>query len=94
MIISFKSKETAKVFSGVYTLKLPINIQRIALRKLYMLDAVVNINELMIPPANRLEKLRGKNKHSYSIRINNQWRLCFVWKDGNAHEVIITDYHS
>jgi len=94
MIISFKSKETAKVFSGEYTFKLPLNIQRTALRKLYMLDAATNINELKIPPANRLEKLHGKNQNKYSIRINDQWRICFIWKDWNAHEVIIIDYHT
>jgi len=93
MIISFKSKETAQIFSGEYSRKLPLYIQRTALRKLYLLDAIVNINELAIPPANSLEKLQGRNRNEYSIRINDQWRICFVWKDGNAYDVIIVDYH-
>jgi proteic killer suppression protein len=72
---------------------LPTEIQQIALRKLRMINNAKNINDLRIPPASRLEKLGGNREGQHSIRINNQWRICFVWRDGDAHDVEITDYH-
>lgn len=93
MIKSFKCKETEKIFHREYSRKLPRDIQRIAFRKLRMMDRSQTINDLRIPPANRLEKLSGRRKGQYSIRINDQWRICFRWVDNNAVEVEITDYH-
>ncbi|PIT90692.1 MAG: plasmid maintenance system killer [Candidatus Komeilibacteria bacterium CG10_big_fil_rev_8_21_14_0_10_41_13] len=94
MIKSFKSKETEKIFNREYSLKLPPNIQRTALRKLWMLDSAQSIDDLRRPPANRLEQLKGKRRRQYSIRINDQWRVCFKWHQGDAHEVEIIDYHN
>ncbi|MFA6000503.1 MAG: type II toxin-antitoxin system RelE/ParE family toxin [Thermoleophilia bacterium] len=93
MIRSFKDRETRKIYSRQGSLRLPGNIQEIALRKLRMLNNAVNLNDLRVPPANRLEKLRGRRQGQYSIRINDQWRICFIWMTGDAHEVEITDYH-
>jgi len=93
MIKSFKSKEVQKIFIQEYSSKLPESIQRVALRKLWMLDAAFVIEDLRIPPANHLERLKGKRKGQYSIRINDQWRLCFEWSQGDAFEVEIVDYH-
>jgi toxin HigB-1 len=93
MIKSFKSKETEKIFNREYSLKLPSDIQRTALRKLLMIHAAMAINDVRIPPANRLEKLKGAKRNRYSVRINDQWRVCFVWLSGDAHEVEIEDYH-
>lgn len=93
MIKSIKSKETKKIFARQYSRKLPQNIQQLAYRKLRMLNNAVNINDLRIPPANRLEKLKGIRVGQYSIRINDQWRICFEWRSGNAYDVEITDYH-
>ena len=93
MIRSFKSKETEKLFQRESARRLPPNIQSVALRKLRMLDAATILDDLKIPPANRLETLRGNRKGQHSIRINNQWRICFRWKDGNAYDVEIVDYH-
>ena len=93
MIKSFKCRETAQVFNGQFSRKLPNEIQRIAARKLEMLASAGQLNSLRIPPSNRLEKLKGKRSGQYSIRINDQWRLCFVWKNGDAHNVEIVDYH-
>ena len=70
-----------------------MGIQRIALRKLWMLDAAAELNTLRVPPGNRLEALSAKRSGQHSIRINDQWRICFVWRDGNAHNVEIVDYH-
>ena len=72
---------------------MPLAIQRTALRKLWVLNAAVELNDLRIPPGNRLEALSGKRSGQHSIRINEQWRICFVWRDGNAHNVEIVDYH-
>jgi len=72
---------------------LPRAIQQVALRKLRMINNAKNLNDLRIPPANRLEKLKGEREGQHSIRINNQWRICFKWRDGNAYEVEIGDYH-
>ena len=93
MIKSFKNKETEKIYGREISRKLPAEIQQIALRKLRMINNAKNINDLRIPPANRLEKLGGNREGQHSIRINDQWRICFVWRDGDAHDVEITDYH-
>jgi toxin HigB-1 len=93
MIKSFKSKEAEKVFNREYSLKLPSDIQRTALRKLLMIHAAIAINDLRIPPANHLELLKGDKRGRYSIRINDQWRICFIWASGDAYEVEIEDYH-
>ncbi len=93
MIKSFASKETEKVFNRLFSRKLPQDIQRAARRKLLMMDAAENLNDLRVPPSNRLEKLSGRRRGQYSIRINDQWRICFEWEDGDAYEVEITDYH-
>jgi toxin HigB-1 len=93
MIKSFKSDETAKVFARERSRKLPPEIQQVALRKLRMLNNAAALDDLRIPPANRLEKLAGDRAGQYSIRINDQWRVCFDWRDGDAYNVEITDYH-
>jgi proteic killer suppression protein len=93
MIVSFADKETEKIFGRAFSRKLPADIQRVARRKLEMLDATENLNDLRIPPANRLERLSGERENQHSIRINDQWRICFVWRKQNAHEVEIVDYH-
>jgi proteic killer suppression protein len=93
MIKSFKDKETEKIYNRGYSHKLPQDIQQIAMRKLWMLDAAPDLNSLRVPPSNRLEALKGDRKGQYSIRINKQWRICFVWSEGDAHEVEIADYH-
>jgi toxin HigB-1 len=93
MIKSFKDKETEKVYSREASRKLPADIQQGALRKLRMINNAKNLNDLRIPPANNLEKLEGDRKGQYSVRINDQWRICFKWKDSDAHEVEIVDYH-
>ena len=93
MIRSFKSKETEKIFARERSHKLPQDIQQVALRKLRMLNRAFTLQDLRIPPANRLEKLLGKREGQHSIRINNQWRICFEWRDGDAYGVEIVDYH-
>ncbi len=92
MIISFKCKETEKIWRGHISCKLPRDIQEIALRKLRLIEASMKIEDLRIPPSNRLESLKGKRKGQHSIRINQQWRICFEWKDTNAMIVEIVDY--
>ncbi len=93
MIKSFKDKETEKVYSREGSNKLPRDIQQVALRKLRMLNNVKSLNDLRVPPANRLEKMKGNREGQLSIRINDQWRVCFKWQKGDAHDVEITDYH-
>lgn len=93
MIKSFKDKETEKVYSREGSNKLPRDIQQVALRKLRMINNAKSFNDLRIPPANRLEKLKGDRDGQLSIRINDQWRLCFVWRDGDVYEIEIADYH-
>lgn len=93
MIRSFKDSETEKIYKRQRSRKLPSDIQQVALRKLRMLNNAVSINDLRIPPANRLEKLSGDREGQYSIRINNQWRICFEWQESNAYQVEIVDYH-
>lgn len=93
MIKNFKCKETQKIWEGVISLRLARNMQDIARRKLRMLNNAKNLTDLRIPPNNRLEALKGDRAGQYSIRINDQWRLCFQWIDGFAVDVIIEDYH-
>ena len=93
MIVSFADKNTQKIWEGLRVKSLPTEIQEIGRRKLRMLNNSVDINDLMIPPSNRLEKLKGNFKNHFSIRINNQWRLVFKWNNGNASDVTIIDYH-
>ena len=93
MIKSFKNIETEKVFNRQLSRKLPTDIQQVALRKLRMLHNAKSLTDLGIPPANRLEKLGGNRAGQYSIRINDQWRICFAWREEDAFEVEITDYH-
>ena len=93
MIINFDDKETEKIWTGLQSKKLPFEMQNVARRKLRMLNNAQNINDLKIPPANRLEKLKGNLKEYHSIRINNQWRIIFEWANENAYKVKITDYH-
>jgi len=93
MIQSFGSKETEKIWNGIKSNKLPSEIQNIARRKLRMINNSLNINDLRIPPANRLEKLKGFKDPIYSIRINDQWRIKFLYENGHAFEVLIIDYH-
>ena len=93
MIVSFGSKETQKIWQGERVKKLPLEIQKIGRRKLRMLNNSQDLNDLKIPPSNKLEKLKGALKDYYSIRINNQWRIIFIWKQNNSHEVKIIDYH-
>jgi proteic killer suppression protein len=93
MIVSFGNSDTEQVWLGNRVKKLPTEIQNIGRRKLRMLNNSIDIADLRIPPANRLEKLSGKLKEFYSIRINDQWRIIFKWNAGNASEVEIIDYH-
>ena len=93
MIKSVKDKETERVFRRERSRKFPGDIQQAAYRKLRYLNNARNLRDLRIPPANRLEKLKGARVGQHSIRINDQWRICFVWRDGDAYEVEITDYH-
>lgn len=94
MIKSFLNKEAEKIFNRQFSRKFPHTIQRVAMRKLWMIDAAQGIQDLKIPPSNRLEKLKGKRKRQYSIRINDQFRICFNWHQQDAYNVEITDYHS
>jgi proteic killer suppression protein len=93
MIESFASEETEKIFRGQVSKKLPKNIQRTARRKLLYLDDAEDLNDLLAPPGNRLEKLKGNRAGQYSIRINDQWRICFKWAGNKAKDVEIVDYH-
>ncbi len=93
MIVSFGDTDTERIWQGVRVKKIPNEIQQTGRRKLRMINSSINLNDLRIPPANRLEKLSGKLKSFYSIRINDQWRIIFKWDSGNAFEVEILDYH-
>jgi proteic killer suppression protein len=93
MIISFGSKEAEQIWNGIRVKKMPIEIQNVGRRKLRMLNNSQAIADLRIPPSNRLEKLAGKLSEFYSIRINKQWRIIFIWDKGNASDVEIIDYH-
>ena len=93
MIVGFADKETEKVWSGTLSRRLPAAIQQRSRLKLRMLHAAVRLDDLRVPPANRLEALSGDRRGQHSIRINDQWRICFCWRDGQASEVEIADYH-
>ena len=93
MIKSFKCKETELIWQGTVSRKLPPDIQQTARRKLRMLHNARIIADFLIPPGNRLEELKGARKGQHSIRINEQWRICFVWDGSDAHDVEIVDYH-
>lgn len=93
MIRSFRDKETEKVFRREGSRKFPSELQRLAQRKLAVLDGAETLQDLRIPPGNRLEKLRGDREGQYSIRINDQWRICFNWSEGDGDDVEITGYH-
>lgn len=93
MIRSFKDKETERIYHRFPSLKLPESIQQTALRKLRVLHNAATITDLRVPPANHLEKLKGDLSGLWSIRINDRWRICFVWHDNDAYDVEIVDYH-
>jgi proteic killer suppression protein len=93
MLTSFGNKNTQKIWEGERVKGLPTEVQEIARRKMRMLNNSQNLTDLMIPPSNRLEKLKGKLKDYYSIRVNDQWRLVFQWENGNAFVVKLIDYH-
>ena len=93
MIKSFKCKETKKIFGRSFSKKLPQNIQLNARNKLVLIDAATEVTDLKVPPGNHLEELKDDRKGQHSIRINDQWRICFVWKGGDAYDVEIVDYH-
>jgi len=93
MIKTFECKETKKIWDGDYSSKFPVTIQERALKKLRQLDAAIKLDDLKVPPGNNLERLKGDRKEQMSIRINQQWRICFIWKDGGVYNVEIVDYH-
>lgn len=93
MIKNFADKETEKIFQRIFSRRLPPHIQVIARRKLEILDAAETLSDLRIPPSNHLEKLSGGRRNQHSIRINDQWRICFEWREGDAYNVEIIDYH-
>ena len=93
MIKSFSCRETEKIFHREFSRKFPRDIQQRAFMKLNAVDSATEIEDLRLPPSNRLEKLKGKRKMQYSIRINNRWRICFEWNGNNAEYVEIVDYH-
>jgi len=93
MIKSFKCKETEKIFQGRFSKKLPHDIQGIAERKLIMIHRAADLSDLRVPPANRLEALSGSREGQHSTRINNQWRICFEWREDGVYSVEIVDYH-
>lgn len=93
MIKNFKCRDTEDIFNGIYSNKFPFEIQRTMMRKLLIIDSSISLKDLLIPPSNRLEKLKGKLKDYYSIRINDKYRVCFIWKNKDAYNVYITNYH-
>jgi proteic killer suppression protein len=93
VIRTFKDEETRKIYQRQRSRKLPSDIQQVALRKLRMINNAINTNDLRVPPANRLEKLSGNREGQWSIRINDQWRVCFKWQGSDAYDVEIVDYH-
>ena len=93
MIRSFRDDDTRRIFGREPTRRLPPELHRRALRKLVMLEAAAELADLRVPPGNRLEKLAGDRRGQHSIRLNDQWRICFVWQEGEAHDVEIVDYH-
>lgn len=93
MIRDFTSKDAETIWHGTHCRRLPADIQAVARRKLRMLNSALTLEDLRIPPANRLEALKGDRRGQHSIRINDQWRICFRWKENDAHDVEIVDYH-
>jgi proteic killer suppression protein len=93
VIRSFGGRETEKLFRRERSRAVPVALRRVALRKLVQLDAADTLDDLKVPPGNRLERLRGDRKGQWSIRVNERWRVCFEWRQGDAHEVEIVDYH-
>lgn len=93
MITSFNCKETEKIWNQDFSKKFPRNIQDIVLRKLIMINQALNINDLRVPPGNRLEKLKGDYKQFHSIRVNQQWRIIFIWENNNVQKIQLIDYH-
>jgi proteic killer suppression protein len=93
VIASFQDRAAASIWQGKPVRRMPIELQRVARRKLRMLNNAADLVDLLVPPGNRLEKLRGDRAGQHSIRINQQWRICFRWRDGDAHDVEIVDYH-
>lgn len=93
MIVSFKGKIAEEVWNGGYPRGFPRNLVETAESKLALVDAATSINDLRVPPGNRLEKLRGDREGQWSVRINRQWRVCFRWENNHAHDVEIVDYH-
>ena len=93
MIRSFRCRHTEKIFQREHARKLPHSIERAAMRKLWMIDAAPDLNSLRVPPGNRLEALGGNRLGQHSIRINDQWRICFEWRESDAYNVEIVDYH-
>ena len=93
VIVSFADRETEALFRRERVKRIDPRIQQAALRKLRYLDNAANLNDLRIPPGNRLEALKGDREGQHSIRVNDQWRIVFTWKDGHAHDVGIEDYH-
>jgi proteic killer suppression protein len=93
MVKGFRDKESEKVFNGRFSKKLPSDIQRIAERKLILIHRSATLDDLRVPPSNRLESLKGIRKGQFSIRINDQWRICFEWRNDGVYEVEIVDYH-
>lgn len=93
VIVTFKDKETEKVWNGHYSKKFSVEMQKTARRKLIHIHSAINPNDLRIPPGNKLHALNRDRKGQHSIRINDQWRICFRWQEGNAYDVEIVDYH-
>ena len=93
MIRSFADRATLAIFRGLYVKSVDPALQRKARQKLLMIDAAIRITDLLVPPGNRLERLSGDRKDQHSIRVNDQWRICFVWRDDSAYDVELVDYH-
>ena len=93
MVKSFRDREAENIFARLRSRRLPTEMQQVALRKLRMLNNALTLNDLRVPPANPLERLTGGRSGQYSIRINNRWRICFEWREGDAYNVEIVDYH-
>lgn len=93
MIKSFRDDDTENIANGIFAKRLPVDIQHRAKMRLDRIDVAAELEDLRVPQSHRLEALRGKRKGQYSIRINDQWRICFVWKNGHAYDVEVVDYH-
>ena len=93
MIAGFRDADTERLWTTGLCKRMPSQLNRQGLKKLYILNAALRLENLMVPPGNRLERLRGDRKGQYSIRINDRYRICFIWRDGDAHEVEVVDYH-